>query len=313
MTACEAADHPRGGRPRCVIIDPAQQASVTCVTAHSATMTAGHAPRHREGTPSPEGEIAVKDPRAKATCYCDLNPNAPADVPFYVGRLSGPDARALEIGCGTGRVSIPLARACSFLHGLDLSEAMLARCRERIEGAGLPQERIRVERADITDYRLGSSFDLIIAPFRVIQNLETDAQLRGLYRCVRDHLAPRGRCILNVFHPNRPRQELLRTWTSSEERLAWELVRGDERITCHDLRRRLVAEPLVLYPELVYRRYRGERLIDATVLPIPMRCYYPAEFLEQITTAGFTVTGTWGGYGQERYGEGPELVVEFGL
>ena len=251
------------------------------------------------------------DLRAEAARYYDLNPSVLNDVPFYIGRLPGPDARVLELGCGTGRVSIPLARACGFLHGLDLSEAMLDLCRAKIDESGLGAERIVVERADIAGFDLGTQFDLIIAPFRVIQNLETDAQLAGLLRSIRSHLASEGRCILNVFHPNRPREELLSAWATDQENLAWEVERDGERMTCHDIRRRLAADPLVLYPELVYRRYRGDELVDETVLPIPMRCFYPDEFLDLIRSAGFAVTGSWGGYEGEPYGQGPELVVEF--
>jgi SAM-dependent methyltransferase len=251
------------------------------------------------------------DLRTDAARYYDLSPNRPGDVAFYLERLPGPSARVLELGCGTGRVSIPLAQRCGYLHGLDLSEAMLDLCRKKIAAAGLGRERIIVEQADITDYDLDATFDLIIAPFRVIQNLETDAQLAGLFQCIRAHLAPEGRCILNVFHPNRPRGELLSTWTSDKENLAWEVEHNGKRKTCHDARRRLVEDPLVLYPELIYRTYEGDQLVDETVLPIPMRCFYPDEFLELIRSAGYTVTGSWGGYAGESYGEGGELVVEF--
>ena len=253
------------------------------------------------------------DLRAEAARYYDLRPNDLGDLPFYIDRLPRQDARVLELGCGTGRISIPLVAHCRFLHGLDLSEAMLALCREKMKRAGLGHDRILVQRANITDFDLGAQFDLIIAPFRVIQNLETDAQLAGLLRCIRAHLVPEGRAVLNVFHPNRPRDELLRSWTSDEEKLAWEVEREGGRMTCHDVRRRLVKDPLILYPELIYRTYRVDELVDKTVLPIPMRVFYPDEFLALIRSAGFTVTGTWGGYAGEPYGEGNELVVELSL
>ncbi len=251
------------------------------------------------------------DLRAEAARYYDLNPNVFDDIPFYIDRLPSPEARVLELGCGTGRVSIPLAQACAYLHGLDLSEAMLDLCREKIAKAGLGPERIAVEHGDITDYKLGMRFDLIIAPFRVIQNLETDAQLAGLFRCIQEHLTPTGRCILNVFLPNRPREELLKVWGTDEENLAWEIEQEGERMTCHDVRRRLVEDPLVLYPELIYRRWRGDNLLEEVALPIPMRCFYPDEFLDLIRSAGFTITGSWGGYAGEPYGRGKELIVEF--
>ena len=253
------------------------------------------------------------DLRAEAAWYYDLNPNPPNDLPFYIDRLPVPDARVLELGCGTGRVSIPLAQTCGFVHGLDLSKAMLDICRAKISQAGLGRDRIVVEQADITGFDLGTRFDLIIAPYRVLQNLETDEQLAGLFRCIQSHLAPEGRCILTAFLPNRPRDELLRSWMTNEENLAWEVERGEERMTCHDVRPRLTEDPLVVYPELIHRRYRGDELVDEVVLPIAMRCFYPDEFLERIRSAGFTITDTWGGYAGETYGQGPELIVEFSL
>ena len=253
------------------------------------------------------------DLRAEAARYYDLNPNVIDDVPFYIDRLPHANARVLELGCGTGRVSLPLAARCVYLHGLDLSDAMLAICREKIKAAELGPHRIVVEHGDITAYDLGAVFDLIISPFRVIQNLESDTQLDGLFRCIRTHLPPNGRCILNIFHPNRPREELLQTWVTDQESLAWEIERDDERMTCHDWRRRLEEDPLVLYPELIYRRWRGDEMLEEVVLPIPMRVFYPEEFLDLIRSAGFAITGTWGGYAGEPYGKGKELVVEFAV
>ena len=68
---------------------------------------------------------------------------------------------------------------------------------------------------------------------------------------------------------------------------------------------------MVLYPELDYRSYRGNDLTEEVVLKIVMRCYYPEEFTQTILKHGFEVVNRWGGYSGERYGEGPELVVEF--
>jgi hypothetical protein len=71
------------------------------------------------------------------------------------------------------------------------------------------------------------------------------------------------------------------------------------------------ADKLVLYPELIYRRYQGKKLVDEAVLKIAMRCYYPEEFVQLIVRYGFRVLNRWGGYAGEPYGKGPELVVQF--
>ncbi len=225
------------------------------------------------------GEGRPRDDGADSADQDDLDPKALDEIQFYVARLPRRDARVLQLGCGTGRVSVPLAQQCSLLHGLDLSDAMLAICREKIATAGLRPDRIVVEHRDIADFDLGTTFDLIIAPFRVLQNLETDEQLDGLFRCIRCQLAPEGRSILNVFQPFKPRDELLRTWVR-EEKLAWEVERGEE-------------------------------MLEEVVLPIPMRVFYPDGFLDLIRSAGFTITGQWGGYAGEICEQGRELVVEF--
>jgi len=104
---------------------------------------------------------------------------------------------------------------------------------------------------------------------------------------------------------------LRREWCTEDEKLAWETFVGGARITCYDRRPRIDPDNLVLYPELVYRRYEGDVLKDETVLKIAMKCYYPEEFEKLILDRGFRIVDRWGGYAGERYGEGPELVVQF--
>jgi len=53
-------------------------------------------------------------------------------------------------------------------------------------------------------------------------------------------------------------------------------------------------------------------MVDETILKIVMRCYYARQFEELITSYGFSLKNRWGGYCGELYGQGPELVVEFG-
>lgn len=253
------------------------------------------------------------DIREAAARYYDNSPAMPNDIPFYIQRLPAPQAHVLELGCGTGRVTLPLARRCGSIHGVDLSPAMIAICREKLEKAGLPASRASVEIGDICKLNLPRRYDLIVAPFRVFQNLESDEQVAGLFAGVRRHLAPRGACILNVFRPYADRETLIREWCTTEEKFQWEAPIAGGFIRCYDRRPRLQADPLVVYPELIYRRYQEDRLVDEAVLKIPMRCYYPDEFAALIEGHGFRIKNRWGGYEGEDYGQGSELVIEFDL
>jgi SAM-dependent methyltransferase len=125
----------------------------------------------------------------------------PGDVEFFV-RLAR-EARAaglpvLELACGTGRVSVPVARDGVAIVGLDASPAMLARAREK--AAGLPKARWVL--GDMRDFDLPERFGLVAIPFRSFQHLLTvDDQLACL-ACIRRHLAPGGRLVINVFNPD---------------------------------------------------------------------------------------------------------------
>ena len=219
--------------------------------------------------------------------------------------------RVLELGCGTGRVLVPLAEKSGIIHGVDISEAMLSVCREKLAEKAIPTTRAEVQQGDITGLDLGKRFDLILAPFRVFQTLETDREVGGFFKTIRIHLTEGGTAILNAFRPKLDRDRIRKEWVTGVERLRWEVPFEGGRVTLHDRRSRIDRERLVLYPELIYRRYRDDALVDEAVLKIAMRCYYPEELLNLIAAHGFRVANMYGGFAGEQYGEGPELIVEF--
>ena len=116
---------------------------------------------------------------------------------------------------------------------------------------------------------------------------------------------------MNVFHPMGDPDTLRRDWCTTEEKFCWEVPIEGGRVTCHDRRPRMDPAKLILYPELIYRRYQGDNLVDAATLKIAMRCYYPEEFVRLVVNHGFRVLRRWGGYAGEPYGKGSELVVQF--
>jgi SAM-dependent methyltransferase len=245
------------------------------------------------------------DSRREAARYYDLEPGFPDDIPFYREALPSRVASVLELGCGTGRVLLGLASHCADIWGMDRSEAMLAICRERVPAT------VRVIQGDISDFDLGRTFDLIIAPYRVFQNLETDEEVHGCLRGIRSHLGPDGTAIIDVFRPWWDREGLLKEWPRDGEIPCWEQPVEGGRVVCTERRDRVQANPLVIYPELIYRRYEGDALRDEAVMRFPMRCYYPDELRVLIEAQGFTIIHLWGGYDGEPYGTGPELLVQF--
>jgi SAM-dependent methyltransferase len=111
-----------------------------------------------------------------------------ADVPFWRRVAAGTKGRALELGCGTGRVSLPLVRAGVSLVGLDRSPAMLERARRRVRarraGRATPAAgRLDLVRGDIRRLPFGESrFGLVLAPYGVLQSLLGDRDLTSALR-----------------------------------------------------------------------------------------------------------------------------------
>src|SRR5436853_1719379 len=96
------------------------------------------------------------------------------DIAFFVEAAKQAGSTVLEVGCGTGRVLIPTARAGVDIVGLDLSPHMLAVCRERLgHESTAVQSRVQLVQADMRNFNLERTFRLITVPFRPFQHLIT--------------------------------------------------------------------------------------------------------------------------------------------
>lgn len=226
------------------------------------------------------------------------------DVDFYVAEAKRARGAVLEIGCGTGRILLPIARAGSAITGIDGSRAMLERCRAKLaaESAAV-QGRVRLTQGDMRDFNLGAVFPLIIAPFRVVQHLITvDDQLRFLAR-VANHLAPGGRLIFDVFNP---RFDMLvgADGVEREDTPAQRLPDGRTlRRTYRVARVRFVDQ--VSEAELIYY-VNGKRYVQA----FEMRWYLATELGHLLTRAGFRVREMYGDFARGPVVDGcPDLVV----
>ena len=226
------------------------------------------------------------------------------DVGFYVEEAKTARGSVLEVGCGTGRILLPIARAGGSITGLDGSRQMLERCRANLaaEPAAV-QRRVRVVRNDMRTFDLGATYSLIIAPFRVVQHLTTiDDQLRFLATVAR-HLAPQGRLIFDVFNP---RFDMLVGADGVEREDTPEQRLPDGRTFRRAYRiARVRWLDQVSEAELVYY-VDGTRYVQA----FEMRWYLVAELRNLLARAGFRVREMYGDFARGPLVDGcPELVV----
>ncbi|MFC1849012.1 class I SAM-dependent methyltransferase [candidate division CSSED10-310 bacterium] len=120
------------------------------------------------------------------------------DIPFWLEQARAYGDPVLELACGTGRISIPLAREGFQVTGLDLSDNMLAEARRKSELENLPLEWIQ---GDGRDFDLGKQFNLIFIPFNSLSEFHSRQDLESCFACVWQHLLPQGRFIVDVFNP----------------------------------------------------------------------------------------------------------------
>lgn len=125
------------------------------------------------------------------------------DVESWIefGRRYGPNI--LELGSGTGRITIPLAQSGFFVTGIDTSCDMTKRLAEKLVWEDeATKSRVSIVSSDITDFQLGKKFELAIAPCNIINHLTEPGQLMKALSCVKSHLTDTGVFILDNSIPD---------------------------------------------------------------------------------------------------------------
>jgi len=126
-----------------------------------------------------------------------------ADVNFYRKLSNLVDGPVLELGCGTGRVTLPLARDGHTVVGLDISPSMLAQANARRRRApkGV-RPRVHLLQADLRALPMRGPFPLIISAFNTLQHIYTAEALVELFEQIRQRLSPGGLFAFDVLNPD---------------------------------------------------------------------------------------------------------------
>lgn len=121
------------------------------------------------------------------------------DIPFYQRMAEKYGDPVLELGCGTGRITIPVAEMGYRIAGLDSAENMLDQARKKAREKGVEIEWIK---ADCRDFELKQKFNLILFPFNSMLHFHDRESLEACFNQVKKHLLPEGKFVFDVFNPN---------------------------------------------------------------------------------------------------------------
>lgn len=224
-----------------------------------------------------------------------------ADVGFYVQMAKEIGEPVLELGCGSGRVLIPTARAGIEICGLDSSAAMLERCRTKLacEPAAV-RERVELHQGDMRHFELRGSFRLITIPFRGFQHLLEPADQAACLESVHGALAPDGRFVFDVFNPD---LSLLVGPTPTPETAEPEFTLPDGRRVVRSFRQlrrdytRQVAAVEFIY-SVRHPDGREERLTDS----FEMRWFFRYEIEYLLERSSFRLVEVYSDFDRSPYG-----------
>jgi ubiquinone/menaquinone biosynthesis C-methylase UbiE len=222
------------------------------------------------------------------------------DVPFWQRLASQSRGPVMELGCGTGRVSIPLARAGIRLVGVDRSEPMLARARQRIKPRGTRTAKssgsgtakaapsVRLVRADIRQLPFGDkTFPMVIAPYGILQSLIRPRDLTATLASVARVIAPGGTFGIDLV-PDVPK------WSEYTNRVQLRGKAGGAQLTLVESVRQDPKRRLTTF-EQKYVERRGDRTREHR-FDLTFRTLSVPQMSRQLERAGFSVDAVLGDY-----------------
>jgi SAM-dependent methyltransferase len=192
------------------------------------------------------------------------------------------DGPALELGIGTGRVALPLAEAEVEVHGIDASEAMLAKLRAKPGGGDVP-----VTVGSFAEFSLETRFALIYVIFNTFFGLLTQDEQVSCFESVARHLTPEGAFVMQAFVPDVTR------FDARNQRVAAEMV-GTEGISLeassHD--------PFAQRTDSAHMVIRDGNI---RIYPVRIRYAYVSELDLMARLVGLRLRERWGGWLREPY------------
>ncbi len=211
------------------------------------------------------------------------------DVAFWQRLALAQDGPVLELGCGTGRVAVPVVKAGGRVVGIDRSAPMLDRARKRLSRVGLANRALLV-RGDIRElpFRSQRGFGLVMAPYGILQSLTRERDLRATLTSVARVLRRGGLFAMDLV-PDLPRwNEYRRRASLTGKRGAGTTVTLIESVR-QDRRRQLT----IFDQEYVERRGRT-KLVHRFALTF--RTLSVAQMTRRLVSAGFQVDAVLGDY-----------------
>jgi SAM-dependent methyltransferase len=235
-------------------------------------------------------QYGVSDLIHNGIYYDALNFSNSHDLPFYAKYCKQVRGAVLELCCGTGRLTIPLAKDGVKITGLDFTPSMLEMARNKALQAGVD---VPFFQSDMRDFELNKKFDLIFIPFNSLQNTYTVNDVQSILRRVQHHLNAGGLFIFDIFNPC---IELMVDRSRTPHEFRYRLPNGREVKVTETCRYDAAGQ----VNRVTWRQHiEGEEM--ATDHGLDMRCYFPLEMDALLRLCGWEIVDKFGDFNDRQF------------
>lgn len=222
-----------------------------------------------------------------------------AHVPFYVDLARQQAGTVLELACGTGQLTIPIALQGLPIVGLDQSSAMLNVAKRRTPAVSAS---VAFVQSDMRAFALDRAFNLIFLARNSLLHLLTTVDLLAAFAAVRRHLAPDGVFAIDIFNPDvgmlaRPPGQRFPVMEVSTARFGPLCVEGT-----HDYDSATQVNRGTWYISTPERR-------DTWIVPMVLRSIFPQELPLLLSAAGLELVSRFGDLSRAPFDAGSRVQV----
>jgi len=253
----------------------------------------------------------VEYERMDAELYDSYATGLEGDLDFYLEEAKKAGSPVLELGCGTGRILIPIAQAGLDVVGVDRSQKMLSIARDKI--SILPpetQNHIQLLYGDMRDFSLDRRFNLVLIPFRAFLHLLTPEDQRLALGQIHEALVDGGLLALNIFDPSISIIAAHMGHLGQARKKIGEFthpISGNKVIQWDS--RRYDLEDQIIHETFIFEELDEKGAVQSTTYnPLTLRFLYRFEMQHLLELAGFKVEALYGDFKRGPFQHGREQV-----
>lgn len=233
-----------------------------------------------------------------ANVYDGMNTDL-TDLKFYQKWLpKDKTANILELCCGTGRLTIPIAKEGYNISGVDITPSMLEQAKEKATEACLEIDFIQ---ADIRSLELNNKHDLIFIPFNSIHHLYQNADLFQALKVVKKHLKENGLFLLDCFNPNI--QYIVEA--EKEQKVISEYKTKDGRKVL--IKQKMLYENKSQINRIEWHYFINDKF--DSIQNLDMRLYFPQELDSYLKQIGFKIIHKFGSFKEEEFSDSSQKQI----